>query len=159
MKIHQIGFTLIELMITITIIGILSAIAIPQYQVYIGKAQATRLSSEISEIRLSIESCLNEGKLEIGLDARKCDPRTSGSNLISGSSQIGVNLPNNIGVAQISNPLTASSSIMAVFSDQTLIELRGKKLVWQRTADGSWHCFSNIKNKYLPTGCIYKIRL
>ena len=155
----QDGFTLIEITIVAAIIGILSAIAIPQYQIYVAKAQTTRLIGELGELRLSVESCLQTGVTVIGLGTNECDPRASSSNLILGSSQVGVTLPNNMGVAQLSNPLTPTSSITAIVSNQVIPSLSGKKIAWLRTSAGSWSCSSNMESIYLPQSCSYDASL
>ncbi len=51
---HSRGFTLIELMITIAVIGVLSAVAIPAYQGYIETANMTRVTANFEEaVRLT----------------------------------------------------------------------------------------------------------
>ena len=155
----QSGFTLIELMIVVAIIGVLAAIAIPQYQIYIGKTQAGRVINELGQLRLTVEECLQTGRTVIGLGKEECDPRATASNLIVGGSQVGVVLPNNMGVAQLSNPLTLTTSITAIVSNQVNPKLLGKKIEWLRTSSGSWSCSSDIDALYLPNSCSYNASL
>lgn len=59
MRHNQCGFTLIELMIVVAIIGILAAIAIPAYQDYIAKSRASVALHEISAGKSSYEIYVN----------------------------------------------------------------------------------------------------
>ncbi len=53
----QKGFTLIELMIVVAIVGILAAIAVPQYSTYVKKAKFTEVVSATSAPKLAVEVC------------------------------------------------------------------------------------------------------
>lgn len=68
MNTAQKGFTLIELMIVVAIIGILAAIALPAYQNYIKKAAYSEIPVAMSAVKTAIDTCY-----AIEQDLDKCD--------------------------------------------------------------------------------------
>lgn len=150
-KVQQ-GFTLIELMIVVAIIGILAAIAIPQYQTYVAKTQVTRGMDESGSLKTAIEACITDGKTTLGTGANQCDPQATGSTILTGNSQVGATLPANTGVPQVT--MTAGAeTIVATFGNGATGAIAGDAVTWARDANGSWTCTSNVDDKFAPTGC------
>lgn len=149
----SVGFTLIELMIVVAIVGILAVLALPAYQNYVVKSQASRVMAEVSGMRALVENCLTNGRTTVGSGLGECDPNPSGSSLIDGPSQTAIVLPIGLGVPQVSFVPGAIVTIEATFSGQAHPFLSSKTLTWARTAEGTWTCSTTMDDIYQPEAC------
>ncbi|GHU05007.1 prepilin-type N-terminal cleavage/methylation domain-containing protein [Betaproteobacteria bacterium] len=159
MKRMQQGFTLVELMIVVAIIGVLAAIAIPQYQNYIARTQVTRVVAESGALKTPIEFCILEDRTTLGSEAATgsfCDPGATGSSVQAdgGNAAPGKTLPAGTGVPEVSiGTLTANTTITATFGNSASAILKDLKIVWTRDASGTWTCTSSVDARFRSTGC------
>jgi type IV pilus assembly protein PilA len=155
----QKGFTLIELMIVVAIIGILAAVAIPQYQDYTARTQVSRVVGEVNALKSNAESIFNNGGQIGNADALNTTPRTigigwTGSNLVKDA-----NTGPNFGL-NISNGALATMSWNVEMGTDASAAVRGATITVSRTANGAYTCVitppatnNGWKDSYAPAGC------
>ncbi|EPI1118592.1 pilin, partial [Neisseria gonorrhoeae] len=123
----QKGFTLIELMIVIAIVGILAAVALPAYQDYTARAQV----SEAILLAEGQKSAVTEYYLNHGIwPANNSDAGVASSDKIKGKYVQSVTVANGVVTAEM-KPSGVNK------------EIQGKKLsLWAKRQDGSvkWFC-------------------
>lgn len=145
MKAIQKGFTLIELMIVIAIVGILAAVALPAYQDYTARAQMSEaLTLAEGQKAAVVEYYSDNGTFP----ANNTSAGIAASNTITGKYVATVNISSNASTATITSTMK-SSGVNNDIKGKTLT-LEGK----QNSGSFSWECKKGtVDDKFLPSSC------
>ncbi|MBK1684169.1 pilin [Rhodoferax fermentans] len=131
----QQGFTLIELMIVVAIIGILAAVALPAYQDYTNRAKASEVVLAASAARTCVSEVVQSNGLS-GLSA------ACGDGFVATKYAKGLSVGDTTGVITVSGQIVAANDLIVTLTP-TLVSSQITE----------WKCAGSGTPKWLPASC------
>ncbi|CAH9019397.1 Fimbrial protein [Candidatus Nitrosacidococcus sp. I8] len=141
-----------EIMMGVAIVGILTGIAIPQYQTYVAQSEVIRAVTEAKSLTPIVEMCIEHQYTTVAVGTA-CQNSFQGSNILVGNGNGIPDLPAGEGAPTITINSNFTANISATLGGNATGVLNSSAVSLDRNSNGRWTCTFSGNAQYAPISC------